>query len=466
MKKLLLNLSWLLFLGANAQEKEVTDHYTVSGGLLGALNFTKFRVSGNNAGNISFNFQTGWSGGVWLNLPFGKAVSFEPQAMYSSYIYSPSVTNGTVFSGKMDYISVPLLLKFHIGPSFALTMGPEFNFLNSVSDDNSNSTKSDFTGTSTSISGGVELFPHGRLSIFGRYIHGLTNMDATDNPNTAVKYYNQVIQAGIKLKLFGKHIVPPPDTDGDGIADPSDKCPTQSGPAKYQGCPIPDSDNDGINDEEDKCPNQAGTAKYGGCPIPDTDGDGVNDEADKCPSQAGTAKYNGCPVPDSDGDGIDDEADKCPNQAGLAKYQGCPIPDTDGDGVNDEDDKCPTVPGDSLLKGCPKIENFEAHKVTFTSGKAVLTTAGKKELDLAYEYLAKYPEVKLTLVGYTDNSGTDKINIPLSEKRAEAAKAYLVSKGIDESRIATEGHGSADPVEDNKTKTGKAMNRRVEARLQ
>jgi hypothetical protein len=61
-----------------------------------------------------------------------------------------------------------------------------------------------------------------------------------------------------------------------------------------------DSDGDGINDNEDRCPSVAGVAKYNGCPIPDADGDGINDDNDKCPAIAGTAKYSGCPVPDTD----------------------------------------------------------------------------------------------------------------------------------------------------------------------
>jgi OOP family OmpA-OmpF porin len=86
------------------------------------------------------------------------------------------------------------------------------------------------------------------------------------------------------------------DTDGDGIVDSLDKCPTIPGVAKYQGCPIPDTDKDGINDEEDRCPTVPGVARYQGCPIPDTDGDGVNDELDKCPTVPGPASNNGCPV--------------------------------------------------------------------------------------------------------------------------------------------------------------------------
>eukprot|EP00611_Tribonema_gayanum_P024957 TRINITY_DN558_c0_g1_i1.p1 TRINITY_DN558_c0_g1~~TRINITY_DN558_c0_g1_i1.p1 ORF type:complete len:295 (-),score=1.93 TRINITY_DN558_c0_g1_i1:125-1009(-) len=71
----------------------------------------------------------------------------------------------------------------------------------------------------------------------------------------------------------------------------------------------------------------------------DTDGDGIVDSKDKCPTVAGIAKYDGCPVPDTDGDGINDDNDKCPTVKGLSKYDGCPVPDTDKDGINDEDIK-------------------------------------------------------------------------------------------------------------------------------
>lgn len=225
---------------------------------------------------------------------------------------------------------------------------------------------------------------------------------------------------------------PPSDRDKDGIIDDNDKCPDVPGLAKYQGCPIPDSDKDGINDEEDKCPTVPGVAKYQGCPIPDTDGDGVNDELDKCPTVPGEARFNGCPNPDRDGDGI----------------------------LN-EDDRCPDVPGVPEMKGCPKID-YEAHAVRFAVNSATLTADGKAELDNLHAFLDKNPDVRIKLDGYTDASGNDKINIPLSQKRAESARAYLVSKGIDGSRVETEGHGAADPVADNKTKDGKARNRRIE----
>jgi len=263
--------------------------------------------------------------------------------------------------------------------------------------------------------------------------------------------------------LFGKHILP--DSDGDGILDKDDKCPAEIGVARYNGCPIPDSDKDGINDEEDKCPQVAGLAKYQGCPIPDTDKDGVNDEQDKCPQVAGLAKYQGCPIPDSDKDGINDEEDKCPSVAGLAKYQGCPIPDGDGDGVNDEEDKCPTIAGLPENGGCPTI-NFKAENVQFVSGKSVLTTGAKTELNKLVKILNEdYPDVKVTISGHTDNTGKAETNQKLSVSRAEAVKTYLVGKKVSADRLVAEGFGADQPIADNTTTAGKAKNRRVEFRV-
>jgi outer membrane protein OmpA-like peptidoglycan-associated protein len=221
-----------------------------------------------------------------------------------------------------------------------------------------------------------------------------------------------------------------------------------------------DTDGDGIIDAEDKCPTVPGVAKYQGCPVPDTDGDGIKDDVDKCPTVAGVAQYGGCPVPDTDGDGIKDDVDKCPTVPGLERYQGCPIPDTDGDGLNDEEDKCPTVPGIAELRGCPRPP-FKAENVLFATGKATLVVRGKQELDILVPYFTENAGVNVTIEGHTDNTGNDKINQKLSEQRAAAAKAYLVSKGIDASRMTTVGYGATKPIADNKTAEGRKMNRRV-----
>ncbi|HEX2846532.1 MAG TPA: OmpA family protein [Chitinophagaceae bacterium] len=228
--------------------------------------------------------------------------------------------------------------------------------------------------------------------------------------------------------------------------------------------PPPDTDNDGIIDSLDKCPTVPGLAKYDGCPIPDTDKDGVNDEEDKCPTVPGLAKYQGCPIPDTDNDGINDEEDKCPTVAGVARYQGCPVPDTDKDGVNDEEDRCPSEPGLPENFGCPTLEQFkfDAKKVQFLSGSATLTKAAKAELDKGATILSEHPEIKISIEGHTDNTGKEASNQKLSEKRADAVKAYFVQKGISADRLVTVGYGQSMPIADNKTVKGRAENRRVE----
>lgn len=109
-----------------------------------------------------------------------------------------------------------------------------------------------------------------------------------------------------------------------------------------------------------------------------------------------------------------------------------------------------------------------AQKVTYAADaffdfdKAVLKPEGKAKLD---DLVGKVKGINLEVViavGHTDSVGADKYNQKLSVKRAEAVKAYLVSKGIEKNRVYTEGKGETSPVADNKTGQGRAKNRRVE----
>jgi len=237
--------------------------------------------------------------------------------------------------------------------------------------------------------------------------------------------------------------------------------------------PIPvdiDKDDDGIVDSLDACPNEAGLAALNGCP--DKDGDGIADKDDKCPDIAGLAKYNGCPIPDTDKDGVNDEEDKCVDVPGVARYQGCPIPDSDNDGVNDEEDKCPNLAGVKENQGCPEIKEEVKKKVEkaaqniyFATGSYKLLAKSNKGLNEVAAILAENPEMKLAIDGHTDNTGKADKNQLLSDNRAAAVKKYLVSKGVDESRITSAGHGQDQPVADNKTSAGRAKNRRVELKL-
>jgi OmpA-OmpF porin, OOP family len=236
---------------------------------------------------------------------------------------------------------------------------------------------------------------------------------------------------------------PPADTDGDGITDDKDKCPTVPGLAKYEGCPIPDSDKDGINDEEDKCPTVPGLARYQGCPIPDTDKDGINDEEDKCPTVAGVARYQGCPIPDSDGDGVNDEEDKCPNLPGPRDNQGCPV----------------------ISAEVVKRVNYAANNILFVTGSYKLLAKSYKGLNDVVKILNENPDMVLAIDGHTDNVGSDEMNQTLSDNRANAVKQYIISQGISESRITSAGHGETSPIAENTTASGRQKNRRVELKL-
>lgn len=234
--------------------------------------------------------------------------------------------------------------------------------------------------------------------------------------------------------------------------------------------PPKDRDSDGVLDDADKCPDVAGLASLQGCP--DKDGDGIADADDKCPDVAGVARYQGCPIPDTDKDGINDEEDKCPTVFGVARYQGCPVPDTDGDGVNDEEDKCINEKGPASNFGCPVISeeivkrvNRAAQNIFFSTGSSKLLAKSFSKLNDVVSILNENPSYKVNIDGHTDNTGKADKNQILSEKRAASVKAYLVSKGIDESRLTSTGYGQDKPVADNKTAAGRAKNRRVEMTL-
>jgi outer membrane protein OmpA-like peptidoglycan-associated protein len=104
------------------------------------------------------------------------------------------------------------------------------------------------------------------------------------------------------------------------------------------------------------------------------------------------------------------------------------------------------------------LENVE-----FQTGKATLIGDSQSRLDVVVEYMTHKKSVSVEISGHTDNVGDKKANKALSQKRADAVRDYLVSKGIDGARIKAVGYGDAKPVAPNTTPEGRQKNRRIEA---
>lgn len=246
----------------------------------------------------------------------------------------------------------------------------------------------------------------------------------------------------------------------------------------------PDADEDGVPDAQDKCPNTSPDVEVDerGCPL-DDDQDGVPNYQDQCPDQAGSVELRGCP--DADNDGVDDTDDACPDTpAGVSvDATGCPTDtpttdttatavtptDTDGDGVPDSEDRCPDHAGSAANRGCPEITGEtrqrlqEATKrIGFELNKATLLPSSYATLDELAQLLGEYPDYSLSIAGHTDSRGPAAFNLRLSRERAAAARQYLLTKGVADTRVELRGYGSRHPLATNDTDAGRTQNRRVE----
>ncbi|MCP1480476.1 outer membrane protein OmpA-like peptidoglycan-associated protein [Pseudomonas chlororaphis] len=156
--------------------------------------------------------------------------------------------------------------------------------------------------------------------------------------------------------------------------------------------------------------------------------------------------------------------------------------DEDGDGVPDSRDKCPGTPKGVQVdaNGCPpepvavveevvvvKEETIVIRDVHFEFDSARLTAADKAKLDtIATRLKQEAPSAQLRVTGHTDSVGSDAYNQRLSEKRARSVTEYLISAGVPRSSfVSVVGAGESQPVADNKTADGRAMNRRTEIKI-
>ena len=196
----------------------------------------------------------------------------------------------------------------------------------------------------------------------------------------------------------------------------------------------------------------------------DSDGDGVFDDADQCPETPAGAIIDtkGCPL-DSDGDGVFDYMDQCPGTpTGTAvDSKGCPL-DSDGDGVFDDSDKCPDTPtGVSVdTNGCPT--KLTLH-INFGTNSSKIGPKYDSEIAKAARCINDYPGNVVYIDGHTDSDGSRAYNQKLSEQRATAVKNRLISNfDIPAEKVTARGFGEEQPVADNNTAEGRALNRRVD----
>ena len=102
--------------------------------------------------------------------------------------------------------------------------------------------------------------------------------------------------------------------------------------------------------------------------------------------------------------------------------------------------------------------------MVFDTGESTLKEESYVRLDRVVEYMTHKKSARIEFSGHTDSKGSAKKNMELSRKRAEACRQYLISKGIDESRIDAVGKGGEEPIAPNDTPEGRQKNRRTEAR--
>jgi OOP family OmpA-OmpF porin len=445
-----------------------------------------------------FKAKGGLNLGLLIELPISKRWYVQPGLFYMARGRKFFLANDTLTAELSDtasaghtlatnYIDIPLNIAYKLPlgnkNNFFISAGPYLSFFyggkqkfetrfystNSYQQDEAKVETGSDPGKVKSIDIGWNVragFELNKILITGFYSNGLTNFYNSSYNGT---FHHDVIGASVGFWLNKPKplVQKPKDTDADGIIDPEDECPSEAGTALTKGCP--DRDADGFADKADNCPDVPGIAALQGCPVTDKDQDGINDGDDQCPEVKGMAKYKGCPVPDTDGDGLNDESDFCPDKAGTVEFNGCPIPDSDGDSLNDVEDKCPQDAGPVERLGCPEFAQEIVDSVKDASSNIFfklnsnrLLSASEVALNKVVSILEANPGWKLRIEGHTDNNGEASYNLMLSQKRAQAVKTYLESKGIAPDRLTAEGFGDTKPLASNATLAGRKQNRRVE----
>lgn len=124
-----------------------------------------------------------------------------------------------------------------------------------------------------------------------------------------------------------------------------------------------------------------------------------------------------------------------------------------------------TGTGVQVLRNGDNVRLIMPNSITFNTNDAVLKPSANAVLDSVALVAKEYDKTRLQIIGYTDSTGNDAINIPLSERRAAAVANYLALRGVQGARISSYGAGAANPIASNADESGRAQNRRVEIML-
>jgi OmpA-OmpF porin, OOP family len=223
-------------------------------------------------------------------------------------------------------------------------------------------------------------------------------------------------------------------------------------------------------------------------PALDSDGDGVPDSEDHCPTTFGIrssdATQNGCPL-DTDGDGIPDVEDACPYVKGPRtndpRTNGCPpipdrtpeLPDRDKDGIPDVYDACPDLPGDPHPEdpkrhGCPDVivgpdDITVFDKILFKTASAEILPESNPILDKVAKAINAHPELlMIEVAGHADERGGEQYKVTLTQARVESVVIALAARNVERSRLRAKGYGYYCPRADGHDEEAWGKNRRVE----
>ncbi len=174
----------------------------------------------------------------------------------------------------------------------------------------------------------------------------------------------------------------------------------------------------------------------------DTDGDGVLDSSDDCPTVKGVRENNGCPS-DKDKDGVIDALDDCPVVAGLKELKGCPPPVVAEAVVAPS---VPAAPAAPAARREVNLDSLFDTVVYFRTDKSWIGPMNARKLDRIISLLAEYPQVNVKLQGHTDYRQTEQYNEGLAERRVESVRRYLMKRGVSADQFKGEAFSELVPA--------------------